>query len=336
MKGFFHHLGRARRHGARRPRPSSLLQYLEEQGRPGLHTFEPGGTEIGRAIRELVLSTRWGSMASRTELLLMAADRAQHVEEVIRPALAKGLVVVCERYVDSTLAYQGYGLGEDLRLIDRANELATGDSSLTSPSSWMWTRRPRHPALPAAPRIGSKVGGAAFQARVREGYQQLCAAFPERMHLVSTEGDVEAVHRRIVDLVARCIGAGRNENRALQETSNDQGVQVSGEEGRYPARPFAQELRGASREEGEDLDELLAKVDELAERLIQAPSLELLEEYKTAVGSPPKGLGPGPQAGRAGFIDVRGRRRIFMLLRCVDERLADLAESFVRRQRGRD
>ncbi len=58
-----------------------LLQFLEEQGRPGIHTFEPGGTTIGRAIRELVLSTRWRQMAGRTELLLMAADRAQHVAE---------------------------------------------------------------------------------------------------------------------------------------------------------------------------------------------------------------------------------------------------------------
>ncbi|NLN16963.1 MAG: YaaR family protein [Firmicutes bacterium] len=97
--------------------------------------------------------------------------------------------------------------------------------------------------------------------------------------------------------------------------------------------PFAQELREASREEGEDLDELLAKVDELAERLIQAPSLELLEEYKTAVGSfLQRVLARAHRLEERGFIDVRGRRRIFMLLRCVDERLADLAESFVRRQ----
>ncbi|NLN16964.1 MAG: dTMP kinase [Firmicutes bacterium] len=185
-----------------------LLQYLEEQGRPGLHTFEPGGTEIGRAIRELVLSTRWGSMASRTELLLMAADRAQHVEEVIRPALAKGLVVVCERYVDSTLAYQGYGLGEDLRLIDQANELATG--GLLPDLTIVLDVDPATAASRTASRTQDRIEGrgAAFQARVREGYQQLCAAFPERMHLVSTEGDVEAVHRRIVDLVARCIGGG--------------------------------------------------------------------------------------------------------------------------------
>ncbi|MGI6558187.1 MAG: dTMP kinase [Limnochordia bacterium] len=183
-----------------------LLQFLEEQGRPGIHTFEPGGTTIGRAIRELVLSTRWGQMAGRTELLLMAADRAQHVAEVIRPALAEGLIVVCERYIDSTLAYQGYGLGEDLSLIRQANELATG--GLLPDLTIVLDVEPATAQSRTAGRTQDRIEGrgAEFQARVREGYRKLCAAFPERMHLICAEGDVQVVHRRIVQLVASRIG----------------------------------------------------------------------------------------------------------------------------------
>lgn len=205
MKGFFITL-EGPDGGGKTTQAKLLLEFLEEQGRPGLHTVEPGGTEIGRAIRALVLNPRWRQMASRTELLLMAADRAQHVAEVIRPALAAGLVVVCERYVDSSLAYQGYGLGEDLRLIDQANELAAGgllpDLTIVldvEPA----TALARTACRTQRDRIEGR--GLEFQARVREGYQKLCAAFPERMHLISAEGDVEVVHWRITELVASRI-----------------------------------------------------------------------------------------------------------------------------------
>ena len=97
--------------------------------------------------------------------------------------------------------------------------------------------------------------------------------------------------------------------------------------------PFAQELREASREDTEDWDELVAKVDELAERRIAAPSLELLAEYKAAVGNfLQRVLARAHRLEERGFIDFRGRRRVYMLMRCVDERLAELAEGFIRNQ----
>ena len=90
-------------------------------------TRQPGGTELGVRLRQLLLTeTLEHPIEDTAELLLYAADRAQHVAEVIRPQLEAGFVVLCDRYTDSTVAYQGYGRGLNLSLIDRLNEIATG------------------------------------------------------------------------------------------------------------------------------------------------------------------------------------------------------------------
>lgn len=89
-------------------------------------TREPGGTPLGGGIRQLLLHTDKEPIHDRTELLLYAADRAQHVEQFLRPNLERGALILCDRYTDSTIAYQGYGRGLDLHLIDQLNQVATG------------------------------------------------------------------------------------------------------------------------------------------------------------------------------------------------------------------
>jgi len=102
-----------------------LSQALSSRGIPVLTTREPGGTELGRKLREILLDPKT-KMRPLTELLLMVADRHEHVEEVIKPALARGQWVLCSRYTLSTLAYQGRGRGLPLDLIRKLNQLATG------------------------------------------------------------------------------------------------------------------------------------------------------------------------------------------------------------------
>ncbi|MDN5762795.1 MAG: dTMP kinase [Microlunatus sp.] len=104
-----------------------LVDWLTAQGIPTVQTFEPGDTSVGAIIRRAVLDPATRSLSARTEALLYAADKAQHVAEVVRPALAAGSVVVCDRYVDSMLAYQGAGRVLALEEVERIARWATDD-----------------------------------------------------------------------------------------------------------------------------------------------------------------------------------------------------------------
>lgn len=103
-----------------------LAEFLRERGKSVIVTRQPGGTEIGRQIRQVLHDVNNGAMTSTAEILLYSADRAQHVEELIRPALAEGTIVLCDRYIDSTFAYQGYGRGLDMGQLQMITEFATG------------------------------------------------------------------------------------------------------------------------------------------------------------------------------------------------------------------
>ena len=102
-----------------------LVDHLKNLAIPAILTLEPGGTRIGQDIRMVLLDTRNQILSPLAELLLYAADRAQHVDEVIKPALADGKWVVCDRFFDATVAYQGYARGQDIALIKTLNKKAT-------------------------------------------------------------------------------------------------------------------------------------------------------------------------------------------------------------------
>ncbi|HEY8463807.1 MAG TPA: dTMP kinase, partial [Bacillota bacterium] len=104
-----------------------LAEYLQKSGREIILTREPGGTPLAEEIRKLILTPTAETLEPMTEILLYTASRAQHVARIIKPALAAGKVVICERFIDSSLAYQGYGLGWSLDLIKTINRLAIGD-----------------------------------------------------------------------------------------------------------------------------------------------------------------------------------------------------------------
>jgi dTMP kinase len=172
-----------------------LYERLEAAGYPVIRTKEPGGTPISDMIRRILLDFQLGEMDAVTETLLFAAARAQHVSELIRPFLSQGGIVVCDRYADSTYAYQGYGLGRDLDELRVITRLATGGLMpdvtiyLDLPVDEGLERKRNALASPLSPpgdvaavpewnRLDARE--IAFHQRVRQGYLALIAAEPER------------------------------------------------------------------------------------------------------------------------------------------------------------
>ncbi|MGD9571388.1 MAG: dTMP kinase [Thermoleophilia bacterium] len=183
-----------------------LADALERRGVPVLRTREPGGTPVGELIRDVVLAAPSLSMTLLTEVHLFAASRAEHVRTVIRPALTEGTWVVSDRFVDSSLAFQGAGRGIGVEAVWEANRAAV-DGCLPDlavvidvPLEIAGSRRAAAPD-----RIEAE--GPGFHARVAEGYRDLVADNPGRMRLVDGRGTPDEVHARVLDAVAALVPA---------------------------------------------------------------------------------------------------------------------------------
>lgn len=176
-----------------------LAGFLQNNDIPVLCTREPGGTWIGGRLREVLLDQSCHNMSHRTEALLYAADRAQHVAEIIRPALNSGITVLCDRFIYSTLAYQGWGRNMDIALLEQINELAT-DGLL--PDAVVLLDLPvldgLHRVL--AHRSPDRLEGEqeVFFQRVREGYLEQAAKLPQIFRVLRGDGAVDDVHRHIL------------------------------------------------------------------------------------------------------------------------------------------
>ena len=178
-----------------------LRRWMEEAGLPVLVTREPGGTEVGEGIRELLLAPRDGGLGAATELLLCEAARAQHVIEVIRPALEAGIHVFCDRFFDSTTAYQAFGRGLDEKMVSELNRMASEDLTpdltlLFSVSIEEGLGRSRGES--AGDRF--EVESLAFHRRVQAGFEALTKREPERFRVLA-EGAIEQVHEEVVAIV---------------------------------------------------------------------------------------------------------------------------------------
>jgi len=169
---------------------------LLRSGRAVLLTREPGDGPIGPDLRRLVLQPPADAIIDdRTELLIMLADRAQHVSNVIAPALQRGDVVLCDRFVDSSSAYQGYGRGIDITMIDSLNRFATAG---TWPDRTLLLDLDTHTGLGRQrDRNRMEMQSSAFHERVRAGFLAIAAAAPDRVITIDATGSAEDVHERI-------------------------------------------------------------------------------------------------------------------------------------------
>lgn len=178
-----------------------LLEYLTEKGIDFVFTREPGGTPLGEQIRELLLDPKNVGMSIITEALLFAASRTEHVNRVIRPALEAGKVVICDRFIDSSLVYQGLAGGLPLSFVQQINEMATG---ALKPHRTIVLDIDPHLALQRKSsgmedRIEQK--SLQYHQQVREGYQELANAEPRRIKIVDASRSVDEVQRQIRILV---------------------------------------------------------------------------------------------------------------------------------------
>jgi dTMP kinase len=176
-----------------------LATWLREQGRDFVETVEPGGTGIGKQIRKILLNPENFDLKPRAELLLYFASRAQNVDQIIRPALDAGKVVICDRFTDSTLVYQGCGRGVDSSIVLELDRVACQglrpDTTLLIdmdlPTSLARTRRRNR----SESRIDDE--NSAFHERVRAGYLALAAAEPERFRVIDGRAPIGEVAVRI-------------------------------------------------------------------------------------------------------------------------------------------
>lgn len=186
-----------------------LAAWLRARGETAVVTREPGGTPLGRRLRSLLLEAGAGAVRPETELFLYVADRVQHLLEVIDPALARGEVVLCDRFVDATLAYQGYGRRLPLELVLALHSHPPLDRRPDrtvlldlDPKTGLERARRRNRERGVARREGRfELEGLDFHRRVRDGYLALATTFPERIRVVPAGGSAEEVEARVLEAV---------------------------------------------------------------------------------------------------------------------------------------
>lgn len=181
-----------------------LRDALQAEGHRVFTTREPGGHPIAEAIREVLLKESH-AITPQTELLLFIAARAQLVEDVLRPQLEVGTIVLCDRYIDSTTVYQGYARGHDLEFVRCLNEFATGGLMPTRtflldlPVEEGLARQTEHNRMEQEP--------IAFHHRVREGYLAEAQRYPERFRTIDARQPIETIHAQILTDVREVLKA---------------------------------------------------------------------------------------------------------------------------------
>lgn len=182
-----------------------LAALLAAHSIPHLVTREPGGTNIGNKIRQIILDPNNDKLSSETELLLYAADRAQHVLEELKPALEKKQIILCDRYTDATVAYQGYGRNLSLNLIHQLNSIATvglmPDLTLLFdlPVEEAEKRMSSPISLRSKDRLEKEQKD--FHQKVRNGYLTLAKEHPQRFYIISALGSFEEIFQQVCKVV---------------------------------------------------------------------------------------------------------------------------------------
>lgn len=187
-----------------------LSRYFTEQGKNFITSREPGGTYLADALREILLDKKTGEISAKAELLLLQTARADHVEKIIKPAIDGGQVVICDRFTDSSIAYQGGGRGIDPQTIAELNSFSTGD---IQPDITFILDVPPEIGLERARGYGKKEldrlesEDIDFHIRVRETFLALAKKYPERYLVLSGTESVASIQEKIINKVEEALKA---------------------------------------------------------------------------------------------------------------------------------
>lgn len=185
-----------------------LVEELTQLGYDAMKTREPGGSDIAEQIRNVILKNENTKMDYRTEALLYAASRRQHLEEIVKPALKMGKIVLCDRFIDSSLAYQGYARGLGIEEIYKINQYATEG---IMPILTVFINLDPNIGLARIEKNHREtdrldVEGLSFHEKVRQGYLEVSRMFPERVKVVDGAKSKEELYEEVKELVLKRIG----------------------------------------------------------------------------------------------------------------------------------
>jgi dTMP kinase len=190
---------------------SSVSEYFIQKGKNVIKTREPGGTVIAEKIREILIHQQEEKLSKRAELLLMLAARAQHVEELIQKNMGVADLILCDRFTDSTLAYQGGGRGMDMNVLKTLNDQATGgltpditflmDLKVTDSQARIEHRKKRNQKSKKVDRFESET--IAFHERIRDVYLQLAQEEPQRILVLNAIEKPKIILQKIVDHIEK-------------------------------------------------------------------------------------------------------------------------------------
>jgi dTMP kinase len=177
-----------------------LADHLKKMGRKVLKVREPGGTELGERVRTLLLEKDGAKISPLGELFLYFTSRAQLVEEILKPALGAGFVILCDRYLDATVAYQGYGRGLDVGLIEQINRLIVGDALPDLTFLLDLEAEAGLSRISGRGRDRLEAEGLAFHERVRQGYLEVASRDSQRIKVIPA-------NRGILEIAAEIRGS---------------------------------------------------------------------------------------------------------------------------------
>ena len=180
-----------------------INKYLQEKGYKTLVTREPGAKGLGEKLREILLNYE-GEVSPNCESFLFLADRAQHVDCIIKPALKNNTIVLCDRHTDSTIAYQGYGRQLDIQEIKKLNDIAV--NGLKPDLTIVFDIN----VETSMQRVGKtkdrmESAGMEFFNRVRNGYLAIAQEEPNRVKVINSADTIENIHTKVVELVEKCL-----------------------------------------------------------------------------------------------------------------------------------